>query len=287
MAGCSTYGILDVFARLCSVKSTLWAVPTGALHGISLDMRGISIQKPLEFRLEVPVEFVKQGDSVPCSLTVKNHGSEPVALSSLSLRLALGNLKKVKAKGEDAFQDLAQAEVDRAGVIAPGADAAFSWSFAVEKNSPISDKNQSPYLLYGNSDSDAQLGQLPLTVKMHPHYQAIFDTCETVLSLINKGESWKDGYTSVKFKAPDLRKFSLVDEIVISVRFVDDSLELVYSFKVKKLEATSTNLNFKKGKAEVVQTWSAQQYLFGGGFIRQEFIEKMLDEALSVVATGF
>lgn len=230
---------------------------------------------------------MSQGDSVPCSVSVTNHGSEPVALTALSLRLALGNLKKVKAKGEDAFRDLAEAELDRSSVVAPGGVASFSWSFAVDKNAPISDKNQSPYLLYGNSDDDAQLGQLPLTVRMHPHYRAIFDTCETVLSLINKGDSWKDGYTSVKYKAPDLRKFSLVDEISIGVRFVEESLEVVYSFRVKKLEATSTNLNFKKGKAEVVQTWAAQEYLFGGGFIRQEFIEKMLEEAFSVVATGF
>ena len=122
---------------------------------------------------------------------------------------------------------------------------------------------------------------------MHAHVRAIFDTCETVLSLINKGESWKDGYTFVKYKAPDLRKFSLVDEIVIGVRFVDGSLEVLYTFKVKKIDATAHSLNFKKGKAEVTQTWASQDFLFGGGFIRQEYLEKMLDEAFSVVATGF
>jgi hypothetical protein len=250
-------------------------------------MRGVSIQKPLEFRLEVPIESATQGDTVPCSVTVKNHGTEPVALSALSLELALGNLKKVKAKADDAFEELMQAELDRTTVVSPGGEASFSWTFALEKNSPISDKTQAPYFLYGNSVVRAELGQLPLTVKIHPHYKAIFDTCETVLSLINKGEGWKGGYTSVKYKAPDLRKFSLVDEIVIGVRFVDDSLELVYSFKIKKLEATATNLNFKKGKAEVIQTWVPQEYLFGGGFIRQEFVERMLEEAFSVVATGF
>ena len=250
-------------------------------------MRGVFIQKPLEFRLEVPIEFATQGDTVPVSLTVKNHGSESVALSALSLELALGNLKKVKAKADDAFEELVQSELDQTSVISPGSESSFSWSFALDRNSPISDKNQAPYFLYGNSVVRSHIGQLPLTVKMHPHYKAIFDTCETVFSLINKGESWKGGYTGVKYKAPDLRKFSLVDEIVIGVRFVEDSLELVYSFKIKKLEATSTNLNFKKGKAEVVQTWRPQDYLFGGGFIRQEFVEKMLEEALSVVATGF
>jgi hypothetical protein len=250
-------------------------------------MRGVSIQKPLEFRLEVPIETATQGDVVPCAMSVKNQGSEPVTLFEFTLQLALGNLKKAKAKGDDAFELLDRAELDRSLTVAPGEQLSVSWDFKLNKNSPLSDKNQTPYLLYGNGESSALLGQLPLTVKMHPHYRAIFDTCETVLSLINKGETWKDGFTTVKYKAPDLRKFSLVDEILISVRFVQDSLEVIYQFKVKKLEATATSMNFKKGKAEVAQTWTSEEYLFGGGFVRQEFVEKMLEEAMAVVTTGF
>jgi len=250
-------------------------------------MRSVFIQKPLEFRLEVPLDAAIQGEPVPCTLTVKNHGAEPAPLPQLSLVLGLGVLKKVKAKAEDAFDTLDRAQLDVAQVVLPGAQIVSSWEFTLDRNAPISDKNQTPFLLYGNGESPADLGQIPLTVTMHPHARAIFDTCETVFSLINKGETWKDGYTVVKYKAPDLRKFSLVDEILIAVRCVDHSLELAYTFKVKKIDATATTLNFKKGKAEVSQTWAPQDYLFGGGFIRQEFIEKMLDEAFSVVATGF
>jgi hypothetical protein len=250
-------------------------------------MRSVFIQKPLEFRLEVPLDAAIQGEPVPCTLTVKNHGAEPAPLPQLSLVLGLGVLKKVKAKAEDAFDTLDRAQLDVAQVVLPGAQIVSSWEFTLDRNAPISDKNQTPFLLYGNGESPADLGQIPLTVTMHPHARAIFDTCETVFSLINKGETWKDGYTVVKYKAPDLRKFSLVDEILIAVRCVDHSLELAYTFKVKKIDATATTLNFKKGKAEVTQTWTPQDYLFGGEFIRQEFVEKMLDEAFSVVATGF
>ena len=250
-------------------------------------MRSVYIHKPLEFRLEVPLETAVQGQPVPCTVTVKNHGSDPVPLSQFSLLLGLGILEKVKAKADDAFRVLDRATLDRSVVVPVDGEVVSSWEFQVDRNAPISDKNQTPFILYGNGDEPASLGQIPLTVSMHSHMRAIFDTCETVCSLINKGETWKDGYTTVKYKAPDLRKFSLVEEIVIGVRFVDDSLEVIYSFKVKKIDATAHSLNFKKGKAEVSQTWTSQDYLFGGGFIRQEFIEKMLDEAFSVVATGF
>ena len=63
-------------------------------------MRGVFIQKPLEFRLEVPLDAAIQGEKVPCTVTVTNHGSEPISLSQISLTLALGALKKVKAKAE-------------------------------------------------------------------------------------------------------------------------------------------------------------------------------------------
>ncbi|MEN9846345.1 MAG: hypothetical protein RIS36_1492 [Pseudomonadota bacterium] len=233
------------------------------------------------------MEAAVQGEAVPCKVTVKNHGSEPAPLPQFSLLLGLGALKKVKAKASDAFEVLARADLDRSQVVPANGEFVTSWEFHLDRNSPLSDKNQTPFLLYGNGDTPENIGQIPLTVTMHPRARAVFDTCERVFSLINKGETWKDGYTLVKYKAPDLRKFSLVEEIVIGVRFVDDSLELGYTFKVKKIDATAHSLNFKKGKAEVTQTWSPQEYLFGGGFIRQEFVEKMLDEAFSVVATGF
>ena len=73
----------------------------------------------------------------------------------------------------------------------------------------------------------------------------------------------------------------------VGVRFVDESLEVIYTFKIKKFETGAQSLNVTKGKAEVDQTWAPSEYLFGGGFICQEFVDKKIEEALSVVATGF
>jgi hypothetical protein len=247
-------------------------------------MRSVTIHQQLEFRLESPIEFATQGDTVACSLTVKNHGNEEIALSDLALELALGDLKKVKSKSVDAFTTLSRAVTDPNLRVPAQGQVAVPWEFALDRNAPITEKGQTPFILFGNT---GHLGQLQLTVKIHPHLRAILDTCETVFSLINKGEGWDDGCTTVKYKAPDLRRFSLVDEIRIVFRCVDDAIELRYSFKVKKLEATSSNVNFKRGKTEVVQVWASSDYLFGDGFIRQEYVESMLNEAFSAVTTGF
>ena len=46
-------------------------------------------------------------------------------------------------------------------------------------------------------------------------------------------------------------------------------------------------MEVKRGKREVPQRWEPSDYLFGGDFIRQEFVERSVDEALSTVASIF
>lgn len=250
-------------------------------------MRGVNIQQPYEFRLEVQGDDFVQGQSVPCVLTVKNRSGAPSTLQTPALLLAVGNLKKVKAKDADAFEVLARAECER-GIEIPGdGQSSFEHSFALDTNAVITDKSQSLFLLYGNSEQPAELAQLLLTVKVHPHVQAIFDTFTTVFSFISKGESSKkDGWTCIKLKAPDSRRMSLVEELNFAVRSENGELKVKYLFNVKRFDTSMSSVNVKKGKVEVEQTWSAQDYLFGGGFVRQEYVEKMIDAGLAEVSSG-
>ena len=106
-------------------------------------MRSIFIQTPLEFRLDVPGDTLTQGAEVAAHLTVKNHGAVAASLPELSLRLALGNQKKVKAKDSGAFQVLSEGELERGTEVPPGGELSFSHTFRLDKNSPISDKSKS------------------------------------------------------------------------------------------------------------------------------------------------
>lgn len=250
-------------------------------------MRGIVIQSPLEFRLEVTGDSFVQGQEVPCTLTVKNHGAAPVTLDRLTMRLVLGNLKKVKAKDASAFEGLAEGEVERGSEAPPGGELSFKHSFSLDKNGPISDKAQTPYILFGNTESPLTLGQLLVTVNPHPYVRSVFDSLTTVFSFINRGETWKDGLTTAKLKAPDARRFSMLEELNLSCCFDGEALLVRYVFTVKKFENVLVRAQVKRGKAEVSQRWERTDYTFGDGFIRQEFVEKMVDEALAEVSTGF
>jgi hypothetical protein len=45
--------------------------------------------------------------------------------------------------------------------------------------------------------------------------------------------------------------------------------------------------NVKRGRVEVQQSWSPNEYLFGSGLMEQQFIEKQIGQALAAVSTGF
>jgi hypothetical protein len=47
-----------------------------------------------------------------------------------------------------------------------------------------------------------------------------------------------------------------------------------------------TTVNVKKGKTEVHQEWPTSEYLFGGGFVQQQYVERMIDAALAEVSSG-
>lgn len=249
-------------------------------------MRGVSVQHPCEFRLDVQGDDFVQGRPVQCSLTVKNHGDSSVIIEAPTLVLALANLKKVKAKDWSGFETVSSAELERGVEIGVKSEYTFRYTFELDLNATITDKSQSMYFLYGSSSDVGSLGQLLLTVSPHAHLRAFFDTMTSAFSFVAKGETSKDGWTCARFKPPESRRMSFVEELNLSAHQTADALELRYVFSVKKFDSSMTKVEVKKGKAEVRQTLPRSEYLFGGEFLNQEYVEKMIDSALAEVSSG-
>lgn len=251
-------------------------------------MRGVFFNHPLEYRLETPSEDLHQGDMIGGVVVVKNHGTEPIDVAEMCVKLSLGDLKKVKAKAPDAFKDLLTATIEPGLHLDPQESAMRDWAIETDRNCPIADRAQSPYLLYGDASFPQALGHLPLSVKPHKYVQAVIDTMETVFNFTSKGVSSKGEQLIAKLKSPDSRRLSLVEELNLGFRFEGEDLEVVYLFKVKRFDTSAvTKVDIKKGKVEVVQRWRSADYTFGGGFVQQEFLERSISEALDAVTTGF
>jgi hypothetical protein len=251
-------------------------------------MRGILVQHPLEYRLEVQsVDALVQGGTARCALTIRNHGEQAVQLASPTIQMVLANLKKVKAKDLSGFEDLSVTPlVSESVTLEPKSVISLEHTFELDRNAPISDKTQTIYLLYGASKDRAELGQLALTISPHPHLRAIFDTFTSVCSFVSKAEGWKDGRSFARLKAPDSRRMSFVDELCVWVRDGHDALEVEYVFSVKKFDTTMTKVDVKKGKTEIKQQWPRAEYLFGGDFLNQQYVEAEIDAALANVSSG-
>jgi len=136
-------------------------------------VRGVFVKEQLEFRLEVTGDEWRQGDELPCTLSIKNHAASKQSLQDLYLHLACGQMKKVKQREDDAFEVISSAEHALASEIEPGAQESFSWTFQLDKNCPISDKAQSLHLLCGKGDVPNAAGLLPVTVHAHEHIKAV------------------------------------------------------------------------------------------------------------------
>jgi hypothetical protein len=249
-------------------------------------MKGVFLQQQCEYRLEVAGDGFRQGEAVPCTLSVKNHASAPQPLNALSLRLACGDLKKVRDKSEDAFKIISCADLNPQGEVGAGQQQSFSWTFELDRNCPISEKSQSLYLLYGSTTAAIAAGQLPLTVAAHPHIEAVLRLLESSFQFVLRGQKSSKGWVQAKFKPPTSRRFSLVNELTLSLRFEESLLVLNYSFNVKKFDATTASVGVKKGKSELEQRLDPARYMLTGQHADDQVLGAALEEALSTVATG-
>jgi sporulation-control protein spo0M len=251
-------------------------------------MKGVFINTQIEYRLEVAGEQFHQGDTIPCVLTVKNHGANAQSIDNLFLHLATGDQKKLKAKQEGAFEVVDAADKPFNGLLEPKTERSFQWSFSLGKNAPVSDKAHGLFLVYGNAAIAGCSGHLALNLEPHPHIQFLVRSLESPFQFENKGHKSSGDWVQIKFKPPSARRFSMLNELQLAAHFDGEMLDVKYIFTVKKFDAVSvTSVSIKKGKAEITQKLDPARYLISGRFVDHEYIEKNISEALDTIATGF
>lgn len=249
-------------------------------------MRGLFIQHQLEFLVEAQGEGWHQEDRLSCALSVKNRGASPQPLADPGLYLALGDIKKIKQKDPAALKVVAAAELQAPAELAPGTQVKCPWEFVIDKNAAITDKGQSLYLVFGSGQSLETMGQLPVTVQPHPHIQVLLRILETTFRFVVKGQKSSKGRVQVKLKPSTAKRFTTVDDLVLSCWFEGEELVLHYLFHIKKFEATAATIGVAKKQREFDQRLTVSQYLFPGGAVNHEPLEAAVSEALKEIESG-
>ena len=245
-------------------------------------MKGTLFQKPLEFNLEVPGEIWTQGSKVEGTLAVTNHGHEEISLDNIGVAIALGAVKKVKTKDEDAFAIAANEAFSKQNIPAQG-KSELSFSFTLETNGPISDKNSSPYLIYG--DLQKKEGHLQLTVEPSKAFKPLLDVLDIFFRFkLKERKHAKDG---IEFKliAPDAREFKALDTMVIKMTELEaGDVDLKIQFNMKTVGVADGAVTTKKTKVNKKLSLRFNEFMFQKDSPNQEAIRKifqgLFDEVL-------
>lgn len=246
-------------------------------------MRGIFLDKGLEYRLETKEDEWSQGDAVSVTLSVKNHTDQPLSLNYPYIHLASANLKKVHKKEQDAFKAQESINFEEKLELKGGETLSFNHCFNLKPDCPISDKAQSLYLLCGPEELENSIGQLPILVKPHPHIVSFVSLIESSFSFLLKAYKTKKGYVEAKLKAPSGKLFTTLEHIMLLITFDNKELKCKFCFHQKKLHASESTVNMKKVKKEEERTLPVGKYLLSGDVVDYDAFEKLIKEVLQTV----
>lgn len=252
-------------------------------------MKGIFFRGNLEFRLEVDGERWRQGESLRGTLTVRNHGKEPLAAGSrIQVTLALGSEKKVKAKAEGAFKRIDSREFPAS--MAPGASSdALPWEFPLTLTTPVSDSMSSLYLVYGPEGAVAppEAGALQLRIIPHQHLEDLIDVLSTTYRFPVKkilAADYKGG-VEVKLDPPEgSKRYSTTDQLVATFHLLPGengaptSLDVEFDFHLREADATSGSIQYKKARKAVDRTIPVRELLHSfNQRVNREAFEKVVE----------
>jgi hypothetical protein len=235
-------------------------------------MKGTFFQKPLELNLVVEGESWRQGDKIAGNLLARNHGAEPVPLEDIRVRLAFGNLTRVRQKSADAFSEFSSVATG-SGSLLPGGEQRLSWSFSTDRNAPVTHRTGSLFLLYGRGSENEKLGQLQLRIGPYWVIEELLGIFQTNLHYVLKDLKSAKGMLEAKLVPPASKAATGIEQLVLASRFEGESLRLQYVFNLKTLDASGGTVELQKKKKEFPQLLEPAEFLLPSGRFNHEPVE--------------
>ena len=242
-------------------------------------MKATLFAKPLEYNLNVTGESWKQGEKVNGHITILNHNPEAVSIGNFSTFLAFGDLKKMKAKKDNAFKYINEFTHEENLEIAAKSELSFDFNFELNSDCQITIKSASLYIISGNKESIHESIQLQLHVEPISAISSYIEILENFYRFKVKGLKSKDEYIEATVNTPDTKALSGVQKCKLLMRLKDKNLELKYSYKLKQLCYESGSIETKDVDLDVEQTLLPRQYdMYGSP--NQDGIRKSIEEML-------
>ena len=238
-------------------------------------MKGTFFAKPLEWNLNITGDAWQQGQVISGEMTLKNHGTETLSLSNVSLSLAQGDIKKVHSRDPKAFKVIESLPF-QIKELAPGATHTQSFQLTLPPNCAVTDKKTSFYIAYGKEHE----ANLQLKVEPRKIFIEVTKLMETFQRF--KTKDIKAAKAGVEFKLlpPTSREWAHVESLLLTQSVEGDNLVMDFLFNVKTIDTTSITTALAKETRQSKKILAPKEYSFGKDMINQDGIMKALDSAL-------
>ena len=208
-------------------------------------MKGIIVTKGKEVTCNIEGESWKQGDKIQGTLTTSG-------LENQKVKLALGNVKKVKAKDINAFKILEEK------ICSDGEN----FSFQLSNDAPVTDKKDAYYLLFGDDQDILKMGALQLNIApaiLTQNFLKIFDTFFRFK--VKEIKTASKGYIDIKLLPPVSKEFKLIDSLNLWIKLNEKDMNIIYKFKVHKIDYTDPALKMKKSDITFEANLAPKDYI--------------------------
>lgn len=248
-------------------------------------MKATIFSKPLEYNIEAAGEKWRQGDKLKGSLTIKNHGTEQIALPALKICLSEGIYKKIKAKEAKAWKSLFEQELENPFRLAAGEEKHYSFEYAIPENALITDKNGSLYLACFDKE-ELPSGHIELVIEPKLVIAQILETIQNFLRFKVVQIKSTKGQVEVKLAPPASRELSTIEAMILCLAEVNKTLTLKYEIHMRSLDMSGGSMSAQKKTREFEQSFTAKQYLQYDS-LNQDFILQSINAILDEVKPKF
>lgn len=245
-------------------------------------MKGTFFQKPLEYKLNIDGESWTQGSQINATLSIANHSSEKIDLSSIGAHLCLATTKKLKAKDDSAFTFIESALMTDKELEA-NSEVELSFSFNLASDCSITENTLSLYILCGSKESPFDGGMLQLKVVPTPSIISFIEVFENFYKFKFKPLKNKKEYVEAKVTPPDSNDWRSILSMALKMKMTESDLELIYSFKLKKMSYEDSIMGTKDSKLDIKVLLTKKEYSGFGDVVNQDGIMKSINEVLEQV----
>ncbi len=242
-------------------------------------MKAAFFNKPLEWNIETTSESWQQGSEILGKVSVKNHGTDSIDLSSAGVGLAYADIKKVHARTPGALKQESGALLTKQ-TLGAGESTEMDFALAFPENCSISDKKSSYFLVYGRDLSENHLQLKVEPRSLYTKIVGLLDTFERFKVKEVKGH--KNG-VEYKLLPPTSREMANLDSLSLVLSMDGEMLKLAFDFAVRKLETSGVTNKINKASIKVKRELSPRQYSLGKDMINQDELLKTFKEVLSEV----